>query len=48
MCKCLGGPIDCLICNAGINNYERLFVEVNKEGFDKLFSINSKGTYFLS
>lgn len=43
-----GGPIDCLICNAGINNYERSFISVNKDEFDKLCSINIKGTYFLS
>lgn len=43
-----GGPIDCLICNAGVNNYERSYISVNKDGFDKLFSINIKGTYFLS
>lgn len=44
----LGGPIDCLICNAGINNYERTFLSVDKERFDRLCSVNIKGTYFLS
>lgn len=27
--------IDCLICNAGLNNYERSFLKVTVEGLDK-------------
>lgn len=42
------GIINCLINNAGISLHEKSFEEVTPEGFDKQFTINLKGTYFMT
>ncbi len=42
------GGIDILINNAGISLHESNILEVTEENFDKQFSINLKGSYFLS
>ena len=43
----LKGKIDCFVSNAGINYYERDYMNVTKEGFDKQFGVNYRGNYFI-
>lgn len=40
------GKIDIVVANAGIEMVETPVVEFTEEQFDKLFNINTKGTYF--
>ena len=43
------GRIDLLVNNAGVACRERLdILETNEESFDRLISINTKGTFFMS
>lgn len=42
------GPFDSLICNAGISLHESSFEAVTSEGFDRQFTTNLKGNYFLA
>lgn len=51
MSKCyevLDGNIDCFVNNAGISFHEKDFRSVTVEGFEKQFSVNYKGPYFLA
>ena len=41
------GQIDALVCNAGIALPE-LFTQTSEEEYDRLFSVNTKGVFFLS
>lgn len=43
----LGGPIDCLVSNAGVNCYERNASAVTTEQFDLQVDTNMRGAYFL-
>lgn len=43
----LGGPIDCLVSNAGVNSYERSPLNVTEKSFDYQMETNLKGNYFL-
>lgn len=42
------GPIDTLVCNAGISLHETSFEMVTPESFDAQFITNFKSNYFLS
>lgn len=44
----LEDKIDCLVNNAGLSLHEKDFRTVTIEGFDKQFSVNYKGSYFLA
>ena len=44
----LEGKIDCLVNNAGLSLHEKDFRTVTIDGFDKQFSVNYKGSYFLA
>jgi NAD(P)-dependent dehydrogenase (short-subunit alcohol dehydrogenase family) len=48
--QCVGklGSVDCLVNNAGVSFHEGSYDNVTIEGFDKQFSINYRGTFFLS
>ena len=46
--QALEGKIDCLVNNAGLSLHEKDFRAVTIEGFDKQFSVNYKGSYFLA
>lgn len=41
------GQIDALVCNAGIA-LPALFTQTSEEEYDRLFSVNTKGVFFLS
>jgi len=41
------GRIDALVCNAGIS-LPVLFTQTSEEDFDRVFSVNTKGVFFLS
>lgn len=43
----LGGTIDCLVSNAGVNCYEGSPLNVTERSFDQQFETNLKGGYFL-
>ncbi len=40
------GKIDIVVCNAGIELVDVPVVDFTEEQFDKLFTLNTKGTYF--
>lgn len=42
------GPVDCLVNNAGISFHEGSFRNVTREGFEKQFAVNFKGSYFMA
>lgn len=42
------GGFNCLVNNAGISLHEEGFLDVSEEQFDKQFSINLRGGYFLA
>lgn len=44
----LFGPIDCLVNNAGISLHEPTFLDVTPESFEKQFSTNLIGPFFLT
>lgn len=46
--KLIGGPIDCLINNAGISLHEPSFLDVTSDTFDKQISTNLKGAFFMA
>lgn len=46
--QALEGKIDCLVNNAGLSLHEKDFRAVTIDGFDKQFSVNYKGSYFLA
>lgn len=46
--QALEGKIDCLVNNAGLSLHEKDFRAVTIKGFDKQFSVNYKGSYFLA
>lgn len=46
--KLLGGPIHCLVNNAGISLHEGSIYKVTSDTFDKQFDTNLKAPYFLS
>jgi NAD(P)-dependent dehydrogenase (short-subunit alcohol dehydrogenase family) len=45
----LGGPIDCLVNNAGVSVISRGdLLDVTPESFDRCIAINTRGTFFLT
>lgn len=40
------GKIDIVVANAGVEIIEQSILEATEEQFDRLFAINSKGTFF--
>lgn len=45
----LGGPIDCLVNNAGVSVMSRGdLLDVTPESFDRCIAINTRGTFFLT
>jgi len=45
----LGGPIDCLVNNAGVSVLSRGdLLDVTPESFDRCIAINTRGTFFLT
>ncbi|SAK69130.1 short chain dehydrogenase/reductase family oxidoreductase [Caballeronia arationis] len=45
----LGGPIDCLVNNAGVSVMSRGdLLDVTPESFDRCIAVNTRGTFFLT
>lgn len=45
--KASGIHIDCIVNNAGISS-DKLFTDITEEEWDKMFSVNTKGTFLVT